>query len=74
MTTNSGKTLVHGTKHKASPDWEKGRAGEERPGGGFMPYISSGAGGSMGVKEHSERRVEVKRVRDRQRKDPNVFK
>jgi len=68
VATNAGKTLEHTTNHKADPSWEKARAGEVRPGGGFMPYVGVGAGGPMGVKEHGERRVEIERVRDRQKK------
>jgi len=48
------------------PSWEKGLAGERRPGGGFMPYLND-EGSPMGIKEGGERRHEIAQIRDRQR-------
>jgi hypothetical protein len=42
----------------ADPSWEKGRAGERRRDGSFMPYLNH-AGSPMGIKEYSERRREI---------------
>lgn len=35
--------------------WEKGLAGEKRPGGTFMPHLD-GKGNTIGVKQFSEKR------------------
>lgn len=53
-----------GSRQQAMNSWERGVAGEHRPGGGFMPY--SGADGqNIGVKEYAERRHEIDaRVKD----------
>ena len=59
-------------KPPKEPSWEQGIAGEERPGGGFMPYLQD-SGATMGVHEHASRRGEIERIRDRQRNDPHVF-
>lgn len=61
-------------KPVTQPSWEKATAYEERPGGFQMPYIAPGSGSPMGIKEASERRNEIKRIRDRQRHDPHVFR
>lgn len=54
------------------PTWEKGRAGEYRPDGSFMPYLTP-TGGRMGIKSYSENRRKVdERVR-RLKTDPNVL-
>lgn len=53
----------------ADPAWERGRAGEQRDGGGFMPFLDA-SGDQMGVKEYGERRHEVDEARDRQRNAP----
>lgn len=39
-----------------APQWEKGRVGEPRPGGSFMPYLSPRTGKPIGVKEYAENR------------------
>ena len=66
------------SKDKAPPrvpncSWEAGRAGERRPGGGFMPYLKPGTTTPMGVKEAGERRHEINKTLDRYRNDPNPF-
>lgn len=62
-----------GTAAVADPSWEKGVAGEHRPGGGFMPYLDSNTGSTIGVKQAAEDKREIKRIRDRQKSDPTVF-
>ena len=44
---------------QVEPTWEKGIAGEHRPGGGFMPYLKPGTHTPMGVKEASQRRRQI---------------
>lgn len=41
------------------PSWEKGVAGERRPGGGFVPYLNE-KGSPMRIKEHGEKRALVR--------------
>jgi hypothetical protein len=59
----------------ANPAWERGVAGETRADGSFVPYLSVEGQGAhaMGVKEYAENRHKFEAIRDRQRKDPNVF-
>lgn len=54
------------------PAWERGRAGERRPDGSFMPFLSPNRQ-TMGVKEYGERRREVDEQVKRLKSDPNVF-
>ena len=49
----------------SDPSWEKGRAGERRSDGSFMPYLDS-VGQPMGVKELSSKRSVVESTRKRQ--------
>lgn len=62
----------HGKLRKpVAPSWEKGFAPtEKRPGGFEMPLLSAD-GTRMRVKEYGERRHEISRIRDRQRKAPS---
>lgn len=71
-TKDSTRTVTPPSTMQA-PSWEKGVAGEYRPGGGFVPYIGAGKASPMGIKEAAEKRTEIKRIRDRQRNDPHVF-
>lgn len=59
----------------ANPAWERGIAGETRADGSFVPYLTmkNGAGNEMGIKEFTENRRKIEAIRDRQRKDPNIF-
>lgn len=52
------------------PSWEKGVAGEHRPGGGFMPYLNSNLS-EVGIKEFGERRHELTEKRRRQLATPS---
>lgn len=54
------------------PSWEKGIAGEHRPGGGFVPYLNPD-GSRMGVKELADRRGHVEAGIKRLKTDPHVF-
>lgn len=56
----------------AEPSWEKGVAGEHRPGGTFMPYLNENRE-EMGVHEHASKRHEVQDAVHRLRNDPTVF-
>lgn len=56
------KTVV---RPMQEPSWEKGVAGEHRPGGGFMPYLDAN-GAEIGVKEFGERRRELTAIRKHQ--------
>lgn len=56
----------------AEPNWEKGIAGEYRPGGGFMPYQRED-GTTLGIKEYGERKREVDAKVRRLKTDPAVF-
>lgn len=49
----------------SDPSWEKGRAGETRNDGSFMPYLDS-VGQPMGVKELSSKRNVVETTRREQ--------
>lgn len=49
------------------PSWEKGIAGEHRPGGGFMPILKPGTTTPMGVKEYSENKRAIDAQIKRQR-------
>jgi hypothetical protein len=55
------------------PAWEKGRTGEHRPDGSFMPYLDSKLE-PIGVKEMAENRRSLTAIRDRQLHDPNYGK
>ena len=55
----------HQLPKTVEPTWEKGVAGEQRPGGGYMPYLN-GDGAKMGVKEYSEKKHTVRDIRKRQ--------
>lgn len=58
----------------ADPAWERGIAGEYRPGGGFVPYLTlDGGGHEMSVKELADNRAHIEKVRDQQRHDPNFY-
>lgn len=58
-----------------APSWEKGIAGEHRPDGSFMPYLSAEQEyAPIGVKEFGERRHEITEQVNRLKTDPNVFK
>lgn len=46
------------------PSWEKGRAGEHRPGGTFMPYLAGTR--PIPVKEFAEKRTALEAERRRQ--------
>lgn len=52
------------------PAWERGVAGEHRPGGGFMPYLDHKLS-EIGVKEFGERRHELEDKRARQLASPS---
>jgi hypothetical protein len=54
------------------PSWEKGIAGERRPGGAFMPYLGAD-GQPMGVKEAADNRGGVETQIKRLKSDPHVF-
>lgn len=56
-----------------APSWEKGRAGEHRPDGSFMPYLSPRTGQPMGVKEFSEHRHDFGTQIARLKSDPTVL-
>lgn len=56
-----------------APSWEKGRVGERRPDGSWMPYLSPSTGKPMGVKEMADRRGHVTEQIRRLKSDPNVF-
>jgi hypothetical protein len=60
-----------GTRPARVPDpaWERGVAGERRPGGGFMPYLNSNLT-EIGVKEYGERRHELDAKRKAQLTNP----
>lgn len=55
------------------PSWEKGRAGERRPDGSFMPYLSPRTGRPMGVKEMADNRGNFDAQIRRLKSDPTVF-
>jgi len=46
---------------KANPAWEKGIAGEHRPGGTFVPYLKND-GSHIGVKEFADNRTKYERI------------
>jgi hypothetical protein len=62
----------HVHRPMADPSWEKGVAGERRPDGSFMPYLSADRT-EMGVYEHAEKRKSVADAVHRLHNDPNVF-
>lgn len=47
------------------PSWEKGIAGEHRPGGGFMPYLNESSG-HIGLHAWQAERAKRMQVRERQ--------
>jgi hypothetical protein len=55
------------------PSWEKGRAGEVRPDGSWMPYLSPKTGRPMGVKEYADGRGHFDTQVSRLKSDPHVF-
>jgi hypothetical protein len=68
---NAGAAI---TKRKGRPQsnaryngWERGIAGEHRPGGTFMPYLDPKTSSPMGVKQASEQRHKIAEVRQRQK-------
>ena len=46
---------------KANPAWERGIAGEHRPGGTFVPYLDS-EGKRIGVKKFADNRTKYERI------------
>tara|TARA_B100001146_G_scaffold213777_1_gene214456 strand:- start:1664 stop:2011 length:348 start_codon:yes stop_codon:yes gene_type:complete len=46
---------------KADPAWERGTAGEHRPGGTFVPYVHAD-GSRIGVKEFADNRTKFERI------------
>lgn len=54
--------------------WEKGVAGEHRPGGIFMPYLRPGALTPLSLKEQADRRPQIETQIKQLKSDPNVFK
>ena len=46
---------------KANPAWEKGIAGQHRPGGTFVPYVDS-EGKRIGVKKFADNRKKYERI------------
>jgi len=54
--------------------WEKGIAGERRPGGSFMPYLRPGTTSPMSLKEQADRRSQIESQVKQLKSDPNVFK
>jgi hypothetical protein len=46
---------------KANPAWERGIAGEHRPGGTFVPYVDS-EGKRIGVKKFADNRKKYERI------------
>ena len=63
-TRNASREVTNPKPPEAS-SWEKGRAGEERPGGSRMPYLNA-QGERMGIKEMSENRKHYEGIRRRQ--------
>lgn len=66
-------------REKVNCSENAGLAGEGRPGGTFMPYLEPMADGSgrfrpVHTKEGRDRRTEISRIRDRQRKAPALGK
>lgn len=53
--------------------WEAGFAGEARPDGTFMPYLSNESGMPMRLKEASENHHEIEARVKRLQTDPHVF-
>lgn len=60
-TRMNSRTVVN-PKRPEAPSWEKGVSGEQRPGGGFMPYLSN-SGERIGVKEFGEKRRTYESIR-----------
>ena len=56
-------------RDKVNCSWEAGRAGEQRPGGTFMPYVTDNLR-PIRVKEAGERRREISEIRQRQIQGP----
>jgi hypothetical protein len=50
--------------------WENGVAGEHRPDGSFMPYLTA-SGGRMHLKEYAEDRVALDSIRRQQVAEPS---
>jgi len=46
---------------KANPAWERGIAGQHRPGGTFVPYVDS-EGKRIGVKKFADNRKKYERI------------
>ena len=46
---------------KANPAWERGIAGEHRPGGTFVPYLDA-EGKHIGVKKFADNRTKYERI------------
>jgi hypothetical protein len=53
-----GANEKKGKPSRAEPVWEKGVAGEHRPGGGFVPILNE-AGAPMPIKEYTEKRRDI---------------
>lgn len=57
---------------RPDPAWERGRAGERRKDGSFMPYLD-GSGEPIGVKKFADNRANYETQIKRLKSDPNVF-
>lgn len=58
---------------KANPVWERGRVGERRPDGSWMPYLSPKTGKPMGVKEFAQGRRGFTQQLRALKSDPSVL-
>jgi hypothetical protein len=61
-------------KARVEPGWfEKSRAGEHRPGGGFMPYLDKDRN-TMSMKQFADNRRNYETQIKTLKSDPGVFK
>jgi len=56
---------------QANPTWEKGTAGQHRPGGTFVPYLKPD-GSRIGVKDFADNRKKYERIL-RERKNQSTI-
>jgi putative FmdB family regulatory protein len=56
---------------QANPAWERGIAGEHRPGGTFVPYLDS-EGKRIGVKKFADNRKKYERILREKKNQPTT--
>lgn len=61
------------TRPMSDPAWERGKAGERRADGSFMPYLAPGSTRPLGVKEYADNRASYDAQVSTLKSDPDAL-